>query len=142
MRQRHFLFLVVCLLMFCGKFFGQKNPQNFQEFINYNALTGFKLKNLSSLASAKQGNEMLTPNFKNNYPPSNFSLQNPVLKPGYALSGTLPVLSSSFYCSSLGVICKKEMQLEKLTAVPFRFRLGSLEYVNYLEKKPNALRPL
>jgi hypothetical protein len=124
--------------MFCGKFFGQKNPQNFQEFINYNALTGFKLKSLSSLAMIKQGNDLLTPNFKNNYPPSWFSLQNPLLTTGYALPGTLPVLPSSFYCNSLGIICKKEMQLEKITTVPFRFRLGSLDYVNYLEQKPNA----
>jgi hypothetical protein len=34
-----------------------------------------------------------------------------------------------------GIICRKEWQLEKMTGVPFRFRLGSVEYVDRLEAK-------
>ncbi len=34
-----------------------------------------------------------------------------------------------------GIICQKEWKLEKMTGVPFRFRLGSLEYVDRLEAK-------
>ncbi|MEO7445414.1 MAG: hypothetical protein ABIT96_04330 [Ferruginibacter sp.] len=38
--------------------------------------------------------------------------------------------------------CRQEYKLETATGLPFRFRLGSLDYCNYLEQKPNALKPL
>jgi len=47
----------------------------------------------------------------------------------------LSVLPADYYTKNLGFFCKKELALEKTTKVPFRFRLGSLEYCNYLEGK-------
>ncbi|MEO7924815.1 MAG: hypothetical protein ABIR30_14120 [Chitinophagaceae bacterium] len=54
---------------------------------------------------------------------------------------SLRPISPSVYIDQLGFVCKKEYQLEKISSVPFRFRLGSLDYVNWLEQKPNAVKP-
>jgi len=40
------------------------------------------------------------------------------------------------YTGSLGYFCRKEVEIEKMTHLPLRFRLGSLQEVNRLEGKP------
>ncbi|MBI5858166.1 MAG: hypothetical protein HZB42_11040 [Sphingobacteriales bacterium] len=49
--------------------------------------------------------------------------------------------TTKYYLRSLGFFCQKELQLDKISPVPFRFRLGSLDYVNWMEQKPNAIKP-
>jgi hypothetical protein len=50
------------------------------------------------------------------------------------------VLPQNFYNNHIGYFCKKEVQLQKLITMPVYFRLGSKEYVDWMEKKPNAVR--
>ncbi|HEX8314886.1 MAG TPA: hypothetical protein VF609_07835 [Flavisolibacter sp.] len=52
---------------------------------------------------------------------------------------SLKVLPQNFYNQHLSFVCKKEVQLQKLTSLPIYFRIGSKDYVDYLEKKPNAI---
>src|SRR5689334_16186893 len=48
---------------------------------------------------------------------------------------TIYPLNSYPWFKHLGFMCMQELKLDKLTVMPIRFRLGSLNYVNYLEQK-------
>lgn len=50
-------------------------------------------------------------------------------------------LAKAYHHHMPGFFCQKELQLDKITPVNFRFRLGSLDYVNWMEQKPNAIKP-
>lgn len=49
-------------------------------------------------------------------------------------------LPQNFYNQHLGYFCKKEIRLQKITSLPVYIRLGSKDFVDYLERKPNAIR--
>jgi len=158
MVQRHYYFLVVFLLMFFGKIFGQENPcdssKNSTVIPQINkkvTLTGdcWDLKPTISAKPEEIRKLLKLPIDYNKL--ANFDFENQ-LRLDYRSKDTLtqktvsPLFlfkSSSFpsYTSHLGFFCKQELQLDKLTSVPVRFRLGSIEYVNYLEQKPNAIKP-
>jgi hypothetical protein len=52
------------------------------------------------------------------------------------------VLPRNFYNQHLGYFCKKESMLQSKTGINIFLRLGSKNYVDFLEKKPNSLNPL
>jgi hypothetical protein len=56
----------------------------------------------------------------------------------YVNSTFYSVITTDFYTCNFGFFCKKELQFEKATKIPLRFRLGSLQYNDYLEGKPNT----
>lgn len=65
----------------------------------------------------------------------------PDIKPAGSFRLITRVISPDRYAKQLGFFCKQELQLDKLTPLPLRFRLGSVEYVNWMEQKPNAIKP-
>lgn len=56
----------------------------------------------------------------------------------FRLSVPSSIVPADFYSSRLSFFCRTEWKLEKATSLPLRFRLGSLQYTDYLEQKPNA----
>lgn len=46
-----------------------------------------------------------------------------------------PLLAADFYSRRLSFFCKQEIKMDRLTKLPFRFRLGGVEQVNWLEGK-------
>jgi hypothetical protein len=145
MRQRHFIFLVVCLLMFCGKNFGQKFPQKkFPQYPRYN-LVGLKIetpRNSHYFKNSVQDYLLIhlqaKPGFVVNDPYPKFQVgEYEIIGPPFNVVYP-PAIPKDFYINGLGMICRYELKFETKTSIPLRLRLGSLEYVNYLEQKPNS----
>lgn len=120
MLQRLCCFLVVSLLMFQVGSFGQEKQQftyqNSRSNQGYNPGWSARQKIIFQTSIGPVQAASLS-----------FSLKQPLQDP--------------FYSGHLGVICKMELQFDKISPLPFRFRLGSLAYVNWMERKPNAIKP-
>ena len=52
----------------------------------------------------------------------------------------MPLVPRNFYTQHLSFFCRQEWQLQKRTNLNVFVRLGSKDYVDYLERKPNARR--
>jgi len=130
MSQRFLYLVVVLIFTFDGESFGQlTNVENSpNRYKNFNQITR---------KDVTISNEKL--NDKKTFQYSPFVNSYLVVHPG-----SLTWLSAFKKCSdnqNPGFFCRKEWQFEKATSIPLRIRLGSLEYTNYLEQKPNALKP-
>jgi hypothetical protein len=64
-------------------------------------------------------------------------LQSPA-KDSMGVSKSLMIVPQNYYTTHLSFFCKKEVQLQKRTTLNVFVRLGSKDYVDYLEQKPNA----
>jgi hypothetical protein len=125
MRERHFYFVVVSILFFNVEIFSQIKPECIKLPINHNPPANRKFENSLQLDRPLADMAFFPGKIKG----------DPVMIKPHPSSF---VLSPSFYSNHLSFFCNKELQLDKVTPVPFRFRIGSLDYVNYLERKPNA----
>ena len=130
MSQRVFYLVVVLIFTIGGESFGQlTNVENSPNlYKNYDQIIQ---------KDGAIGNEKLNDKKIVQYSPfvNSYLVMNP---------GSLTWLTAFKKCSdnqNPGFFCRKEWQFEKATSIPLRIRLGSLEYTNYLEQKPNALKP-
>ena len=130
MPQRIFFSIVVLVFLFNGEILGQEKNVEKIPLIN------------AKLLDYRQSTHYINPtrnvetpglNFKS---PTGYPLKN-ILSPSTVFTINNP-LSKDYYSNNLSFFCRKELQIEKATSVPLRFRLGSLEYTDYLERKPNA----
>ncbi|MEM7574184.1 MAG: hypothetical protein AAF433_14855 [Bacteroidota bacterium] len=64
------------------------------------------------------------------------SLQQALLAPqSYLANQESSIANPSFPLPHLAFFCRIEVELEKAVKMPVRFRLGSVDYVDYLEGK-------
>ena len=138
MHQRLRCFLVVLMLMFTGTIFAQINAdmnsypyaKNIKIYSTGDSLLPADLFKLTFKKDISTSQTMSTFNgwdCSPQIPIHKFNLLSPIAK--------------NFSAMQLGIVCKKEIQFEKKTSIPLRLRLGSLDYTNYLEQKPNSLKP-
>ena len=120
MSQRLKSFLVVLVLMFCLTNFSQAQTTLFHLQSSHKSIHG------QSIFVASKYKMPENKNLGNN----DWHVEKKFV--------SLKIVPQSLATAHLGFFCKKELQLDKITSIPFRFRLGSLAYVNYLEQKPNA----
>ena len=170
MAQRTILFLVVFVLIYCERGFSQSNLYK-NQYDTVKNTSGPRLNlpiNKELLKKFEFEKELRYKGISDSYlsVPGNFINYAEYRSSGFRGSsnkviivtntGQLPgtdsvrslspfrlkkILPGSFYTSQLSFFCKKEFQFEKATSIPLRVRMGSLDYTNYLEQKPNAVKP-
>lgn len=86
--------------------------------VNHSSAQQIQLKDSSSKASSGKPRLYFSPNSSLFYP--------------------LQPVSADFYVKNLGFFCRQELKLEAVTKIPFKFRLGSVNYCDRMEGKKNA----
>jgi hypothetical protein len=128
MPERFFSFVVVFILFSNGEIFGQSNVE---KIFSVSDTLAAKIPTVDS--SPIKFTRVLMSKYYHSSKSLNFSRvssENVVIAP---IKIHNPAYQTFF--------CRKEWQFEKATTIPLRLRLGSMEYTDYLERKPNASRP-
>ncbi len=71
---------------------------------------------------------------------SSYSQRSSLVLKDTLFPGNIKAVPANYYTQRLSFFCKKEVQIQKSTGLNLFFRLGNKEYVDYLEKKPNAVK--
>ena len=120
-------FLIFCMIFVAGGVFSQKRDEK-PPFERYSYYKNPAFRSISVMKGIT-GFPVLSGKKKF---PANFIISKPA---------TFSMISADHYPQHFGFFCKKELQFEKASKIPLRFRLGSLPYNDYLEQKPNAINP-
>ena len=136
MVQRFFKIFLVCCIMLINNAYSQERAQQFVRGYNVVNDSLLPLKQLVTVkaisfdyATGGCFNSTAVGHFSPKMGTFRVAAWNPA---GFNPGG---ILSPEFYSRNMGIICQKEWQFEKITKVPLRIRLGSLEYTNYMEGK-------
>jgi hypothetical protein len=120
--QRKKTFLVVCISILTSPLWAQDVPVGVLK--NGGLIVGVpETKKISLLKPAIPGNVV-----------SGAAGQGSTVMGSMMSAGAL--YGSGYYIDHLGFFCKRELEIEKATRLPLRFRLGSLEENNRMEGKP------
>jgi hypothetical protein len=131
MRQRKRSFIVVSLMIFKISLSAQENPAYKPLFEIEKQSVVHKMGKSFPVSDpgGKSAQQVITPGGKKSL--KIFS-EKPFLAPIEPVFTLSPYRPEAFFC-------RQELLLEKRLSLPLRFRLGSLNYVDYLERKPNTV---
>lgn len=139
MRQRGVNILVVLIFLFSGKINGQQQMPEPFGLKSVMRRTGFELFSTGFVRQDSHYlNQLLAESRKKvlaRISGRRFGQSDIGIRLTDHQRRTAPSLGPDHYTNQLGFFCRKELQLEKITQVPLRLRLGSLEYTNRMEGK-------
>jgi hypothetical protein len=117
--------------MFATKFFGQNIPQN--------SYTGLDIQEILTHIKKKTSTDLIKNKSSLLFKANIYSTASKDLRNYIILYNVY--CYKDFLVSNEGILCHAEYKFQKVTTIPLRLRIGSLDYTNYLEQKPNALKP-
>jgi hypothetical protein len=132
--QRAYQFLVVLLLILPARIFSQQEMPRIEQISPHPIKVSPDFYRIAPGYLSNEQTEIVHNSFYKE------PVDRTVLLPfRYRWSNQIEVIKQNFYTKHVSFFCRKELDLEKITCTPVRFRLGSLEYVDKMEGKNRRL---